>query len=133
MAEKLGIPKLLLWIGAILMLVWFLIFYLAPAKTLEALGISETPGLFLRLFGIFPLSWAVLFFLALKDVVKNLAIIDGGIITAALLIIAFLVHNFAVAAAKSWFLWLSIIVLFVLNFLLLIFRPKPKAPEAPKL
>jgi hypothetical protein len=108
-----------------LFFLWFLIFSLAPAKILTALALPETQGLFLRMFGIFPLGWAVLFLFALKDVVKNLAIINSGIITAALLIIAFLIYNFAVACTKSWFLWLSIVVLFVLNLLLFIFKPKP--------
>ena len=129
MAEKLGITKLLLGIGIVLHIIWFLAFYLAPAKILTALALPETQGLFLRLFGIFPLSWAVLFFFALKDVVKNLAIVNSGIITAALLIIAFLIYNFAVASTKSWFLWLSIVVLLVLNVLLFIFKPKPIAAK----
>ena len=129
MAEKPGITKLLLWISIVLFFIWFLIFYLAPAKTLTALTLPETSGLFLRLFGIFPLGWAVLFFFALKDVVKNLAIVNSGIITAALLIIAFLIYNFTVGSIKSWFLWLSIVVLLVLNVLLFIFKPKPIAAQ----
>ena len=128
MPEKPGV-KLLLWINVGLFFLWFLIFSLAPAKILNALALPETQGLFLRMFGIFPLGWAVLFLFALKDVVKNLAIINSGIITAALLIIAFLIYNFAVASTKSWFLWLSIVVLFVLNLLLFIFKPKPKTAQ----
>jgi hypothetical protein len=127
MAEKLGMTKLFLGIALVLHIVWFLIFYLAPVKILEALALPETQGLFLRLFGIFPLSWAVLIFFALKDVVKNRAIIDSGVISAALLIIAFLVYHFTVQAVKSWFFWLSIVVLFVLYLLIFAFRPKPKA------
>jgi hypothetical protein len=127
MADKVQITKLLLWIGVVLFFIWFLAFYLAPVKTLTALSIPEAPGLFLRLFGIFPLGWAVLFFFALKDVVKNLAIVNSGIITGALLIIAFLIYNFAVESTKSWFLWLSIVVLFAFNLLLFIYKPKPKA------
>lgn len=124
MPEKPGV-KFFLWINVGLFFLWFLIFSLAPAKILNALAFPESQGLFLRMFGIFPLGWAVLFLFALKDVVKNLAIINSGIITAALLIIAFLIYNFAVAGTKSWFLWLSIVVLFVLNLLLFIFKPKP--------
>jgi len=81
------------------------------------------------MFGIFPLGWSVLFLFALKDVAKNLAIINSGIITAALLIIAFLIYTLAVQCTKSWFLWLSIVVLFVLNLLLFIFKPKPIAVQ----
>jgi hypothetical protein len=127
MAEKAAITKLLLWISVVLFFLWFLVFYLAPVKILAALALPETQGLFLRMFGIFPLGWAVLHLFALKDVVKNLAIINSGIITAALLIIAFLIYNFAVQSIKSWFLWLSIVVLFILNLLLFIFKPKAKA------
>jgi len=128
MPEKPGV-KFFLWINVGLFFLWFLIFSLAHAKILTALALPETRGLFLRMFGIFPLGWAVLFLFALKDVVKNLAIINSGIITAALLIIAFLIYNFAVASTKSWFLWLSIVVLFVLNLLLFIFKPKPKTAQ----
>lgn len=129
MAEKLGTTKLLLWISIVLFFLWFLIFSLAPVKILTALALPETQGLFLRLFGIFPLGWAVLFFFALKDVLKNRAIVNSGIITAALLIIAFLIYNFTVGSIKSWFLWLSIVVLLVLNLLLFIFKPKPIAAQ----
>jgi hypothetical protein len=129
MAEKPGMTKLLLWISIVMFFLWFLIFYLAPAKILTALALPETQGLFLRIFGIFPLGWAVLFLFALKDAVKNLAIINSGIITAALLIIAFLIYHFAVEGIKSWFLWLSIAVLFVLNLLLFIFKQKPIAAQ----
>ena len=129
MAEKPGMMKFLQWITVVLFFLWFLIFSLAPSKILTALALPETQGLFLRMFGIFPLSWAVLFFFALKDAVKNLAIINSGIITAALLIIAFLIYHFAVEGIKSSFLWLSIVVLFVLNLLLFIFKPKPIAAQ----
>ena len=129
MAEKPGITRLLLWISVVFFFLWFLIFSLAPAKILSALALPETQGLFLRMFGIFPLGWSVLFLFALKDVAKNLAIINSGIITAALLIIAFLIYTLAVQCTKSWFLWLSIVVLFVLNLLLFIFKPKPIAVQ----
>jgi len=129
MAGKPGITRLLLWISVVFFFLWFLIFSLAPAKILSALALPETQGLFLRMFGIFPLGWSVLFLFALKDVAKNLAIINSGIITAALLIIAFLIYILAVQCTKSWFLWLSIVVLFVLNLLLFIFKPKPIAVQ----
>jgi hypothetical protein len=129
MAGKPGITRLLLWISVVFFFLWFLIFSLAPAKILSALALPETQGLFLRMFGIFPLGWSVLFLFALKDVAKNLAIINSGIITAALLIIAFLIYTLAVQCTKSWFLWLSIVVLFVLNLLLFIFKPKPIAVQ----
>lgn len=129
MAEKLATTKLLLWVAIVLFFLWFLIFSLTPARILTALALPETHGLFLRLFGIFPLGWAVLFFFALKDAVRNRAIVDSGIITAALLIIAFLIYNLVVGWTKSWFLWLSIVVLLVLNLLLFIFKPKPTVAQ----
>lgn len=119
-----GKIKLLLWIGIGLFFVWFLVFSLAPEKILTALAFPETQGFFLRMFGIFPLSWAVLFFFALKNAVKNLAIINCGIISAALLIIAFLIFNFTMEITVGWFLWLSVIVLFVFNVLVFMFKPK---------
>ena len=124
MTEKIGITKLLLWKGIVLFFIWFLIFSLAPVGILSALAVPETKGLFLRMFGIFPLGWAVLFLFALKDVVKNLAIINSSIITGAFVIIAFLIYHFTVEITIGWFLWLSIVVLFVFNLLLFIFRPK---------
>jgi len=124
MTEKIGITKLLLWKGIVLFFIWFLIFSLAPVGILSALAVPETKGLFLRMFGIFPLGWAVLFLFALKDVVKNLAIINSSIITGAFVIIAFLIYHFTVEITIGWFLWLSIVVLFVFNLLLFMFRPK---------
>ena len=119
-----GTIRALLWIGVILMLVWFIVFSLAPAGFLTKLAFTETEGFFLRMFGIFPLGWALLFFLAKKDVVKNLAIIKGAVITAAFLIIAMLIYHFMVESLTGWFIWLSMVVLFVFNLLLWMFRPK---------
>ncbi|MBU1339965.1 MAG: hypothetical protein KKD56_13010, partial [Acidobacteria bacterium] len=91
MGKKLGFIKLLLWIGIVLFLFWFLIFCFAPEKILAALSMSETKGFFLRVFGIFPLGWAILFFFALKDIEKNMAIINGAIITGVLATISIVV------------------------------------------
>jgi len=124
MAEKVGTIKLLVWIGIVLFFAWFLIFSLATGGILTALAFPETHGLFLRMFGIFPLGWAVLFLFALKDAEKNIAIINSAIITAAFVIIAFLIYNFTVEITLGWFLWLSIAVLFVFHVLLFIFKPK---------
>ncbi|HUU52453.1 MAG: hypothetical protein WBF32_03930 [Candidatus Aminicenantaceae bacterium] len=124
MADKLGTIKLLLGVGIVLMLGWFIVFSLAPAAILTSLAFIETEGYFLRIFGIFPLGWAVLFLFASKDVGKNLAIINGAIITGAFLIIAILVYAFTVNSALGWFNWLSTAVLFVFNLLLFIFKPK---------
>ena len=124
MAEKAGTIKLLVWIGIVLFFCWFLIFSLATKGILTALALPETHGLFLRMYGIFPLGWAVLFLFALKDVKKNLAIINSSIITAAFVIIAFLIYHFTIEITLGWFLWISIVVLFGFHLLLFIFKPK---------
>jgi hypothetical protein len=124
MADKLGTIKLLLGVGIVLMLGWFIIFSLVPASILASLALLETKGFFLRMFGIFPLSWAVLYLLARKDAEKNLAIIKGGIVTGFFMILAALIYALAVNAALGWFIWLSIAVLFVFNVLLVVFKPK---------
>lgn len=123
MAEKIGTIKLLLWIGIVLFLLWFLTFSLAPEKILNALALPETQGFFLRMYGIFPLGWAILFFFALKDAEKNIAIINSAIITAIFVIIAIVIYHFAMTTT-GWFHWLSIAILFVYNLLLFIFKPK---------
>ena len=124
MAEKLGIIKLLLGLGIVLMLIWFIAFSLAPAAILTSLALVETQGFMLRMFGIFPLSWAVLYLFASKDPEKNLAIINSGIITGAFMIIAVLIYYFTVSIALGWFIWLSTAVLFIFCVLLFISKPK---------
>lgn len=62
--------KVLLWIGVALFLLCFLASTIAPERILPALGFSEHHGVITRLYGIFQLSWAFLFFFALKDVEK---------------------------------------------------------------
>lgn len=123
MAENIGTIKFLLWIGIVLFLLWFLTFSLAPERILTALSLPETQGFFLRMYGIFPLGWVVLFFFALKDAEKNIAIINSAIITAAFVIIAIVIYHF-VKTTTGWFHWLSIAILFVYNLLLFIFKPK---------
>ena len=71
MTEKEGTIKLLVWFGIVLYFGWFLIFSLATEGILASLALPETHGFFLRMFGIFPLSWAVLFLFARKDIEKN--------------------------------------------------------------
>jgi hypothetical protein len=127
--EKSDITKLLLWINLVMFFLWFLIFSLGSAKILAALALPGTQRLFFRMVEIFPRGWTVLFLIALRDTVKNLAIVKSGIITAALVIIAFLIYHIAVEGIKSWFLWLSIIVLFVLNLLPFVLKPKLSAAQ----
>ncbi len=124
MAEKTGMLKLLVWKGIVLFFIWFLIYCFAPVGILTALAFPEMKGLFLRMFGIFPLGWAVLFFFAVKDIQKNLAIINSAIITGVSLIIASLIYYFTVDIEMGWFMWLSLAVLFVYNLALFILKPK---------
>ena len=124
LAEKTGLLKLIIWKGIVLFFIWFLIYCFAPVGILTALAFPETKGLFLRMFGIFPLGWTVLFFFAVKDIQKNLAIINSAIITGAFVIIATLIYNFTVDITMGWFIWLSIVTLFVFNLALLILKPK---------
>jgi hypothetical protein len=44
---------------------------LATEHVLPALDFTEYDGLIIRLYGIFQLSWALLFFFSLKDVEKK--------------------------------------------------------------
>ena len=71
MAKSLGFLRFLLWIGVVLMLLWFLIFCFGSAKLLANLTVSEAPSFFMRLYGFFALSWAILFFFAVKDIEKK--------------------------------------------------------------
>ena len=123
MGKKLGVVRLLLCIGIVLFLLWFLLFCFAPEKLLTAIQAFEPPGLYLRLYGIFPLSWAILFLFALKDIEKNIAIVKAGIITGFLNAIALLVVRM-VFKATGWFNLVSVIILVVFSFLLLIYQPK---------
>jgi len=124
MAKNLGMLKILVWIGIVLFFLWFLIFSFAHKSILTALEFVEVEGYFLRMFGILPLCWAILFLFALKDVVKNAAIIRCAIITADLMIVANVIYNYAVERIPSWFVWTSVVVLFVYSSLLWIFKPK---------
>ena len=124
MAENLGVIKILLWVGIVLFFLWFIIFTFAPPGILTALEFVEIEGYFLRMFGILPLGWAILFFFALKDPMKNASIIRCGIITADLMIIATVIYHYAVERIVCWFNWISILILFVYSTLLFIFKPK---------
>lgn len=118
-----GTIKALLWVGIILYLLWFFIFSFAPESLLTSMGFMETQGFFLRIYGIFPVGWAVLFLFALKDVERNIAIIKGAIITGLLVIISILAYHF-IETTTGWFHWASVVVLLVYNLLLYIFKPK---------
>jgi hypothetical protein len=116
--------KVLLWIGMALFLLCFIGSTLAPEHVLPALGLSEYDGFIIRLYGIFQLSWALLFFFALKDVEKNLAIINSAIITGAMVAVFFVIYQLAVIKS-GWHLLIN--AAFLLFFTVLLFLCKPKS------
>ncbi|MDH5467921.1 MAG: hypothetical protein OEY25_10935 [Candidatus Aminicenantes bacterium] len=119
--------KVLLWIGVALFLLWFLGSTIVPERILPALGFSEHNGFITRMYGIFQLSWAILFFFALKDVEKNLAIINTAIITGAVVVVFFVVYQFAVIKS-GWYLLLNAALLSVYTVLLFLCKPRPVRP-----
>lgn len=125
MAKSLASLKFLLWIGIVLFLLWFLIFCFAPATLIANLMPSVTLNYFLRVYGVFPLGWAILFFFALKDIEKNMAIINAGIITGILACISVVVYGFVFKATGA-FHWGSAVILLVYSLLLYFFKPVAK-------
>ncbi|MDH4196921.1 MAG: hypothetical protein OEW05_05895 [Candidatus Aminicenantes bacterium] len=119
--------KVLLGIGVALFLLCFLASTIAPERTLPAVGLSEHPGFIIRLFGIFQLSWAVLFFFALQDVEKNLAIINSAIITGAAVAVFFVIYQFVVIKSGGYLLGNAALVL-AYTVLLFLCKPRPARP-----
>lgn len=126
MPKKQVCIKVLLWIGGALFLLCFVGSTLMPERVLPAVGLPEYDGFIIRLYGIFQLSWAFLFFLALKDVEKNMAIINSAIFTGALVVIYFVVCQFAAIKSGRYFL-LNAALLLVYTVLLFLCKPRPKA------
>jgi hypothetical protein len=122
--------KVLLWIGMALFLLCFAGSTLVPEHVLPALGLSEYNGFIIRLYGIFQLSWALLFFLALRDVEKNLAIINAAIITGAMVVIYYVIYQLAVIRS-GWGLLINAAIVLSYTVLLFLCRPKPKLPAEP--
>jgi hypothetical protein len=107
------------------MLLWFLIFCFGSAKLLANLTFFEAPSYIMRLYGVFPLSWAILLFFALKDIEKNKAIINAAIITGILNVIAILVYSFVFKATGA-FHWISAVIMLVYSLLLYFFKPESR-------
>jgi hypothetical protein len=116
--------KVLLWFGIILFLLCFTGSSLAPEHVLPALGLTEYNGFIIRLYGIFQLSWAILFFFALRNVEKNLAIINSAILTGALVAVYFVIYQLAVIKS-GWHLLINAAL--VLSYTVLLFLCKPKS------
>ena len=119
--------KVLLWIGIGMFLLCFIGSTLVPEHILPTLGLSEYNGLIIRLYGIFQLSWALLFFFALKDVGKNLAIINSAIITGAMVALFFVIYQFVVIKS-GWFLLVNAALLLSYTVLLFLCKPKSARP-----
>jgi hypothetical protein len=119
--------KVLLGTGAALFLLCFLGSTIAPEHVLPAVGLSEPQGFIIRLYGIFQLSWAVLFIFALQDIEKNMAIINGAIITGALVALFFVVYKFAAVQSGKYLLVNAALVL-VYSGLLFLCKPRPPRP-----
>jgi hypothetical protein len=64
MAENIGVIKILLWINTVLFFLCFMLFTFALPNILTALEFIEIERDFLRMFGILPMSWAILLFFA---------------------------------------------------------------------
>jgi hypothetical protein len=125
MAKSLGSLRFLLWIGVVLMLLWFLLFCFAPAQLLARLTVAEPPSYFMRLYGVFPLGWAILLFLALRNAEKNIAIVNAAIITAILTAVSILVFS-SLFKVTSMFSWVSVAILVIYSLLLFFFKPAIK-------
>ena len=119
--------KLLLWIGAVLFVLCFLASSIAPERVLPAVGLSEPRGFIIRLYGIFQLSWALLFFFAQKDPEKNLAIINSAVITGAMVAVFFIIYQIAIIKS-GWHLLLNAALVLVYTALLFLCKPRPMRP-----
>jgi len=119
--------RVLLWIGVVAFLLCFLGSTIFPELALPAVGLSEPQGFIIRMYGIFQLSWAVLFIFALQDVEKNLAIINSAIITGVLVAAFFVVCQFA-AIKSGGGLWLNAGLVLIYTALLFLCKPRPGRP-----
>ncbi len=128
MPKNLVYIKVLLWIGIALFLLCFVGSTLVPEHVLPAVGMSKYNGFIIRLYGIFQLSWALLFFLALKDVEKNLTIINSAIITGTMVVVFFVIYQLTVKKS-GWFLLINAALVLSYTALLLLCKPKPARPQ----
>ncbi len=120
--------KVLLWIGMALFLLCFIGSTLVPEHVLPVLGFSEYNRFIIRLYGIFQLSWALLFFFAQKDVEKNLAIINSAIITGAMVVVFFVIYKLTVVKSE-WHLLINAALLLFYTVLLFLCKPKSARPK----
>ena len=116
--------KVLLWFGIALFFLCFIGSTLTPELVLPDLGLSEYDDFIIRLYGIFQLSWALLFFFALRDVEKNLAIINSAIITGTMVVVFFVIYQLAVIKS-GWNLLINAALVLSYTVLLFLCKPKP--------
>jgi uncharacterized membrane protein len=119
--------KILLWIGVALFLIFFIGSTLVPEHFLPFFGFTEYNGFIIRLYGIFQLSWAILFAFALKDVEKNMAIINSAIITGALVVVYFVIYQLT-TVKSGWNLLIN--AAFVLFYTALLFLCKKNSARS---
>jgi hypothetical protein len=115
--------KVLLWIGAVSFLLCFIGSTLVPEHVLPALGLSDYNGFIIRLYGIFQLSWALLFLYALKDVERNLAIINVAIIIGIMVVVYYVIYQLTVIKSGGHLLMNAALV-FIYTALLFLCKPK---------
>jgi hypothetical protein len=125
----------LLWLRRVLLvkvlitvLVWGLPALLAPLSFLAILRVPiPADPIYLRLFGGAATAWAVAYWYAYKDPVRNVGILKAGLVDNALPTLVILFMGLA-GGVSSAFIWVSGVLtgLFLLSFLLLM----PKEPRA---
>lgn len=72
----------------------------------------------------------MLFLFALKDIEKNIAIINAGIITGIFVVISLVGYHFVIGN-EGWFHWLSAAVMLVYSFLLYLCKPESAKQTGP--
>jgi hypothetical protein len=127
----------LLWLRRVLavktlvtIFAWGLPALLGPLALLDFLQVP-TPAdpIYLRLFGGAATAWGIAYWLAYRDPVRNVAIVQAGLVDNALPTIAVVVIGLT-SGISSVFIWLSAVctALFFLSFLILMPREEQPVP-----
>ena len=125
--------KKLVWLRRVLLvkvlvtiLVWGLPSLLGPLSLLAILQVPiPADPIYLRLFGGAATAWGVAYWFAYKDPVRNVAILEAGLVDNALPTLAILIIGLT-GDISSAFIWISGLLtgLFFLSILLLMPRGK---------
>ena len=121
----------ILWLRRVLVVkafltvfVWGLPALLGPLSLLDILQVPiPADPIYLRLFGGAATAWGVVYWLAHKDPVRNVAIVKAGLVDNALPTVAVVVIGLT-SGISSAFIWLSALLtgIFFLSFLILMPR-----------